>query len=1047
MTSNVPNNFNVNQKNNFLNAGQASSYYIPAMYTDGRDSYESKSKKTCRTIKTVTSILNSVLLTAGISVAGFFGFKWLKGSNLSFMSNPLEKVKFSNNLPSSKEIHGNNDPKNKLNEIITKCKNEKKGCGVLLQGPPRCGKTLSANVYAKESGLTTFSCKTSSIISTVKGQTEKNIDKMFEQLRQQVKKDGKPVILIMDEIDSFLMSRDNATNEERAMVNAFLRNCDNLEEQGIIILGSTNYGNKCDTAAIGSGRFNQKISFNLPETNEIEQMLYGKSIDNSPTEPNEKAIKEIAQFMHDHNMNWADAQNIKKEFFSGKDNKTIKRKEALLYLIDKCKGQSPIQISTLKADNHSGASGSVAWDNIYGVDTLKKDLIDWVDNVGNEQNAQDAKSGFLLAGPPGCGKSTLPYALAKQKETAVYTLRLNQNGVTVNNIKDIIEELKLEGKRRQVNQEPPLILFLDEAESMFPNRKSADEMANTKDASDRTATTLDALQNLQNYGICLIAATNHPEMIDEGLKREGRLSEYDIKMPQQSDIQDFIKKEFPALATYAEKIAECFMDNSKSCSRLSFANITGVLRDWTQKLTKKNDPSVDDLENLTTKVKAKEDQMNAKPLESGLTQIGQALNKIEEQLKSLDSLKSLENLEDMKTSLANLRAAFGEVGEDKDPNKKTMLNLLEILTAKISTLENLKNITQLCEDIKTLASNNSEVVESFNKISESLKTTMNSILQITETDKNITHQLMDHNQAWAKLLEELKNAFNIQNATQGDLATAIAQLRAALHTIQPSSRGGGMSENIGGAINSMSAALNHLVMAIERRLPDIRKDPLHNQILQDILYSDYQNQPFFQEQLFSDFFTLKHSDDKFPVYISPGMLLAWEIVRCSNSPNSSQSKFPYDGGETKINNMKHCTRNLNTEITAQNNEDITTLNNMLDKWNQNCTADKSKQINLQSLLKYITYKDALCDPNILEENLKDNKVDSLNNFVKEYNKKNNNNNDDEPNKNNYILTNCKDTLNLAEVMKLINKICHKIYDITFDALYKGEIPGENVEIC
>ena len=132
-------------------------------------------------------------------------------------------------------------------------------------------KTLSANVYAKESGLTTFSCKTSSIISTVKGQTEKNVDKMFDQLRKQVKKDGKPVILIMDEIDSFLMKRDNATNEERAMVNAFLRNCDDLEKQGIIILGSTNYGDKCDTAAIGSGRFNKKISFELRKSQNLWQ--------------------------------------------------------------------------------------------------------------------------------------------------------------------------------------------------------------------------------------------------------------------------------------------------------------------------------------------------------------------------------------------------------------------------------------------------------------------------------------------------------------------------------------------------------------------------------------------------------------------------------------------------------------------------------------------------------------------------------------------------------------------------------------------------------
>ena len=210
--------------------------YIPALYQNGVDCYESKGKKTSRIIKSVTSIFNSVLLAAGVAIGGFFGFKWLKGSNLSFMSKPLEKHDFKNVTLKSEDIAGNEEQKKELKSIIDDCKSKKnadgtpKGCGVLLQGPPRCGKTLSANVYAKESGLTTFSCKTSSIISTVKGQTEKNVDKMFDQLRKQVKKDGKPVILIMDEIDSFLMKRDNATNEERAMVNAFLRNCDDLEK-------------------------------------------------------------------------------------------------------------------------------------------------------------------------------------------------------------------------------------------------------------------------------------------------------------------------------------------------------------------------------------------------------------------------------------------------------------------------------------------------------------------------------------------------------------------------------------------------------------------------------------------------------------------------------------------------------------------------------------------------------------------------------------------------------------------------------------------------
>lgn len=825
--------------------------YIPALYQNGVDCYESKGKKTSRIIKSVTSIFNSVLLAAGVAIGGFFGFKWLKGSNLSFMSKPLEKHDFKNVTLKSEDIAGNEEQKKELKSIIDDCKSKKnadgtpKGCGVLLQGPPRCGKTLSANVYAKESGLTTFSCKTSSIISTVKGQTEKNVDKMFDQLRKQVKKDGKPVILIMDEIDSFLMKRDNATNEERAMVNAFLRNCDDLEKQGIIILGSTNYGDKCDTAAIGSGRFNKKISFDLPKAEDIKNMLKAKCKGES-----ENDIAEISKFMAEHHMNWADAQNIIKEYLDKNDK--IKYKEAMIYLIEKCQGNSTVQISSLIQENPPGAE-TLAWDDIYGLDKQKKTLSEWVDEPKKS-------SGYLLSGEPGCGKTTLPYALGKEKDCPVYTLRIGENGVTVDNLKSIIEDIKLEGLKRQLKEEKPLILFLDEAETMCGNRKGADLMHSISNSYEKTGTAIEAIQNLQESGVLCIAATNTPECVDAAMKRAGgRLNEMEIGMPTKDDVAKFIEVKYEKLKGKAGEIAGIFGNKN---SKLSFANIKGILDEFVKTYGTGNYEKWS--KELKQAINKKAKSMNAKPLESGLTQIGKALEEIQKAIKelkdegvsaqlaefkpylenlaklrnldnlaNLDNLKKLEQLKELaelkqlkelkeaieklkeegiaaqlksidqhigehlthlnkldsldsiKSSLDAMRKALGDVKEDAAGGEKhTLLNMIETLCAKLKGLQNLQRIDELVESINTNTKQNGQLVESFNSVLSALQATMYNINSIAENNKDLMSRYNELASSVAEALKGVKDAVGDSAKANASLTAAIASLTDTQSQIQ-----------------------------------------------------------------------------------------------------------------------------------------------------------------------------------------------------------------------------------------------------------------------
>lgn len=962
MNPRISNSMSVNQLANVPSDMQT---YIPAMYQNGADCYESKGKKTSRIIKSVTSIFNSVLLTAGVAIGGFFGFKWLKSSNLSFMSKPLQKYDFKDIANTTSEnIAGNDKQKEQLKQIIEDCKQNKnedgtiKGCGVLLQGPPRCGKTMSAKVFAKESGLTTFTCKTSSIISTVRGQTEKNVDKMFDQLRKQVKKDGKPVILIMDEIDSFLMKRDNATNEERAMVNAFLRNCDELKKQGIIILGSTNYGDKCDKAATGSGRFDQSISFALPTKEELQTMLNKGTeiVEKLPKNKTEKNILTIASFMAEHHMNWADAQNVLNQFVDESGN--IKFKEAMSYLIDTCKGNSTVQISSLIQKNPPGTE-ALAWKDIYGLDKQKETLSEWA-------NEPKTSSGYLLSGEPGCGKTTLPYALGKKIGSPVYTLRIGENGVTVDNVKSVIEDIKLEGLKRKVNGEKPLILFLDEAETMFPNRKGADLMPNVSNSYEKTGTAIDAIQNLRESGILCIAATNAPECVDGAMKREGRLNEMKIEMPAKNDVAQFIKDKYETLQDRADEIAGIFGHTN---SKLSFANIKGILDEF----VKTYDSSANYnqwREELQKSVDEKVKTMNATPLESGLTQIGKSLNDIKKAiealkddgvsaqlaeltpyLKNLDNLNKLDCLEGMQEALKGLRDAIGVPGSDDNGAKHNLLNLVESLCVRLEGLKKLNQIEELAKAIKANTAQNGELIKSVNTIVDALKTTMDNINQIVENNtdlmksyKELTKGVADSLNAVSVALEGNTNAIKTLNDTQDKLKGLLEKIKGLLEKIKDLKGGGAKIDDLVNVLKNLEEHVHLVSRELKKKKILDNFNPFEINIPLSI-----PNSSITQATCLDEFCTPYYNNNTCTFLLKEMMEKFIKIIR----PSDNEPDF-------KINNLTVRTKfdaflrdnqnieNIRSEI--KNNNDISSLNLSLKYSNPSYFKDLFNYLNWKNLL-------------------------------------------------------------------------------------------------
>ncbi len=134
--------------------------------------------------------------------------------------------------------------------------------GMLLYGPPGCGKTFFAEKMAEEIGFNFYQIKPSDIQSKWVNASQENIKNLFDEARKNA-----PSIIFIDELDALVPNRDDSrvNHMNTSAVNEFLAQMNNSGDEGIFIIGATNRPNAIDPAILRAGRLDKHIYLPPPD--------------------------------------------------------------------------------------------------------------------------------------------------------------------------------------------------------------------------------------------------------------------------------------------------------------------------------------------------------------------------------------------------------------------------------------------------------------------------------------------------------------------------------------------------------------------------------------------------------------------------------------------------------------------------------------------------------------------------------------------------------------------------------------------------------------
>ncbi len=440
--------------------------------------------------------------------------------------------------------------------------------GVLLHGPSGCGKTTLAHAVAGSVGAAFIPVSAPSVVGGTSGESEKNIRDVFDEAIRLA-----PCLVFFDEIDSIAGRRESANKGmESRIVAEIMNGMDRIKQQtplgkNVVVLAATNRPDFLDPAV--RRRFSSEIDMGMPSELAREHIL--RSLTRDLSLADDVDFAELAKMTPGYV--GSDLQYVVKAAVSGSCRGKLEDlllKARTLQSADYLASASQRQRDWVLLEEHRRADWEESritmpqfrtavsrvqpaskregfstipdtnWSNVGALEDVRKKLE--MSIIGPIKNPDlftrvgiKPAAGILLWGPPGCGKTLVAKAVANESKANFISIKgpelLNKYvGESERAVRQLFGRAK---------SSAPCILFFDEMDALVPRRDDS-----LSDASARVVNTL--LTELDGVGdrsgIYVIGATNRPDIIDEAIRRPGRLgTSIYVGLPSAEDRVDILK--------------------------------------------------------------------------------------------------------------------------------------------------------------------------------------------------------------------------------------------------------------------------------------------------------------------------------------------------------------------------------------------------------------------------------------------------------------------------------------------------------------------------
>ena len=395
--------------------------------------------------------------------------------------------------------------------------------GILLYGPPGCGKTLLAKVMASESEANMFPINGPEIMNKYYGETEAKLRDIFKEA-----KDNSPSIIFIDEIDAIAPKREEVYGDvEKRVVAQLLALMDGLNDRGnVIVLGATNRPDSVDPALRRPGRFDREFEISVPnedgrleileihtrgmpisdniDLKNLSSELHGYTGADIKSLCREAALKSIKRYLPEIDL---ETEKIPSEVLQSMEIKIVDFYDAMHDVVPTAMREFYVE------------RPKVWWKDVGGLDDIKKSLTDNL-IMAMQEPSKFTKMGIkppkgaLIYGPPGCGKTLLARALATETGANMILVRGPEIlskwlGESEKAVREIF---------RKAKSSSPCVVIFDELDSI----------ARVKSGDGGTSETilsqiLTEIEEGISSRVVVIGITNRPDVLDNSLLRTGRL--------------------------------------------------------------------------------------------------------------------------------------------------------------------------------------------------------------------------------------------------------------------------------------------------------------------------------------------------------------------------------------------------------------------------------------------------------------------------------------------------------------------------------------------